>query len=92
MSDEKGTEEDEIRKVGEGISPMYHITADDPPALFVHGTADRIVPLQQAQIAVEKLKRVGVEAELSRRAKITHRFSISSSRHLRPFLNRESST
>jgi len=24
--------------------------------------------------------------------KITHRFSISSSRHLRPFLNRESST
>ncbi|MCH8218162.1 MAG: hypothetical protein IH892_15500 [Planctomycetes bacterium] len=44
MSDEKVTEEDEIRKVGEGISPMYHITADDPPALFVHGTADRIVP------------------------------------------------
>ena len=26
---------------------------------------------------------------LSRRAKITHWFSISSSRHLRPFLNRE---
>ncbi len=62
---EKVTDEDEIREIGKAISPLYHITADDPPALFVHGTADRIVPLQQAQIAVERLKEVGVEAELN---------------------------
>ena len=61
---EKVTDEDEIREIGKAISPIYHITSDDPPALFVHGTADRIVPLQQAQIAVEKLQGLGVKAEL----------------------------
>lgn len=61
----KVTDQDEIREIGKSISPIYHITADDPPTLFVHGTADLIVPLQQAQIAVEKFKAVGVRAEFN---------------------------
>ena len=62
---EKVTDEDEIRELGKAISPVYHISSDDPPALLVHGTEDRIVPLQQAKIAVEKFKAVDVEATLN---------------------------
>ena len=35
-----------------------------PPTLIIHGDADRLVPIQQAQIFIAKLKEEGVPAEL----------------------------
>lgn len=58
------TDEAKVREIGEQISPIMHVTADDPPTLIIHGDADTLVPIQQAQILVEKLKSVGVPAEL----------------------------
>jgi acetyl esterase/lipase len=46
------------------IAPLYHVTADDAPALILHGDADRLVPLQQAELIVQKLKAAGVPNEL----------------------------
>ena len=46
------------------ISPITHVTADTPPTLIVHGDADKLVPIQQAEIFVEKLKGAGVTAQL----------------------------
>ena len=46
------------------ISPINHVSADDPPTLIIHGDADKLVPIQQAEIIVEKLKEAGVEAKL----------------------------
>lgn len=48
------------------------MTADDPPTLIVHGDADRLVPIQQAEAIVAKLKEAGVRAELLTRPKRGH--------------------
>ena len=58
------TDEARILEIGRSISPINHVSPDDPPTLFVHGDADSLVPIQQAEIMVEKLKAAGVEAKL----------------------------
>jgi acetyl esterase/lipase len=46
------------------ISPITHVSADDPPTLIIHGDKDFLVPIQQAETFVAKLKEAGVAAEL----------------------------
>jgi acetyl esterase/lipase len=46
------------------VSPIYHVSKDDAPTLLIHGDADELVPLQQSEIMIEKLKEAGVPAEL----------------------------
>jgi acetyl esterase/lipase len=58
------TDEAKIVELGKAISPINHVTPDDAPALISHGDADTLVPIQQAEIIVEKLKAVGVDAKL----------------------------
>jgi acetyl esterase/lipase len=55
---------DAFREIGRRISPINHVTPDDPPVLILHGDADKLVPIQQAELIVEKLKGAGVEAKL----------------------------
>lgn len=57
---------DEARRleIGKQISPVNHVTQDDPPSLIIHGDADSLVPIQQAELIIAKFKEVGVEAEL----------------------------
>jgi acetyl esterase/lipase len=45
-------------------SPITHVTPDDPPALLFHGDADTIVPIQQAEIFVSRMRNAGKPAEL----------------------------
>ena len=49
---------DEARRlqIAKDISPTTHISPNDPPVYIVHGDADVVVPLQQSQLLVEKLK------------------------------------
>ena len=58
------TDEEQILTIGRNISPVNHVTADDPPTLIIHGDADFLVPIQQAEIIIDKLKQAGVTAEL----------------------------
>ncbi|MEX0678486.1 MAG: alpha/beta hydrolase [Pirellulales bacterium] len=51
-------------KICKEMSPIYHVSQDDPPTLILHGDADTLVPLQQSKIIVEKLKEAGVPVEL----------------------------
>jgi acetyl esterase/lipase len=53
-----------VLAIGKEISPITHVTPDDAPTLIIHGDADTLVPIQQAQIIVDKFKEAGVEAEL----------------------------
>jgi acetyl esterase/lipase len=53
-----------ISELGRQISPITHVSSDDPPTLIIHGDADKLVPIQQAEILVQALKGAGVEAEL----------------------------
>jgi acetyl esterase/lipase len=52
------------REIGKAISPVYHIKKDSAPALIVHGDADAVVPIQQAELVIAKYKEVGVPCEL----------------------------
>lgn len=50
----------ESRKAyGREISPINFITPKMPPTLIIHGDADRLVPIQQAEIFVAKAKATG---------------------------------
>ena len=58
------TDEATILEIGKQISPITHASADDPPTLIIHGDADELVPIQQAEILLDKLKAAGVETVL----------------------------
>jgi acetyl esterase/lipase len=61
---ERITDEKKIVEIAKAISPITHVTADDPPTLIIHGDKDFLVPIQQAETMIAKLKEVGVPAEL----------------------------
>lgn len=46
------------------MSPIYHVSPDDAPTLIIHGDADKVVPLQQSNVMIEKLKKAGVACTL----------------------------
>ena len=58
------TDEKRLGEIGRNISPVNHVTSDDPPTLIIHGDADSLVPIQQAEIVIEKLKVNNVPCEL----------------------------
>jgi dipeptidyl aminopeptidase/acylaminoacyl peptidase len=69
---ERTTDEKQALELAARVSPITHVTADDPPTLIVHGDADRLVPIQQAEAIVGKFKEVGVRSELLTRPKRGH--------------------
>jgi acetyl esterase/lipase len=68
-------DEARILELGRQISPVNHVSSDDPPTLIIHGDADHLVPIQQAEVMVEKLKTNGVEAKLVRKPGAGHGWS-----------------
>ncbi len=58
------TDEQKVRQILRKISPITHVSSDDPPTLILHGDEDDLVPLQQSRIMLAKLKEAGVPAEL----------------------------
>jgi acetyl esterase/lipase len=58
------TDEERRRRIGKQISPVYHVTKDSAPALVIHGDADKLVPIQQAELLVAAYKQAGATAEL----------------------------
>lgn len=66
------TDEAKIQEIGRQISPINHVSSDDPPTLIIHGDADKIVPIQQAESFLDKLKGAGVATELVVRPGAVH--------------------
>ncbi|HEY7326657.1 MAG TPA: alpha/beta fold hydrolase [Gemmataceae bacterium] len=58
------TDESRIQELLRDISPISHVSPDDPPTLIIHGDKDTLVPLQQSQRMVAKLKEAGVPNNL----------------------------
>jgi acetyl esterase/lipase len=58
------TDEAKRRKIGQQISPVNHVTKDDAPTLIIHGDTDLLVPIQQAELIIAKLKAQKVPCEL----------------------------
>ena len=53
-----------LREIARKNSPASQVSPDDAPALIYHGDADTLVPLQQSETIVEKLKAAGIDAKL----------------------------
>jgi acetyl esterase/lipase len=58
------TDTERLREITRQISPITHVSADDPPTLIIHGDADQLVPLQQSESFVTKMKSAGVPTKL----------------------------
>jgi len=58
------TDLDKRLEIGKAISPVNHVSSDDAPALIIHGDADKLVPIQQAEIIIARFKEVKVPCEL----------------------------
>jgi acetyl esterase/lipase len=69
---ERIIDNDKRLELGRQISPVTHVTKDSAPTLIVHGDADKLVPIQQAEIFIAKLKESGVQAELVTRPGLAH--------------------
>jgi acetyl esterase/lipase len=52
------------QELGREISPIYYVTSNLPPCLIMHGDADKLVPIQQAESFVAKAKSLGATAKL----------------------------
>ncbi len=53
-----------MREIITRVSPAQHVTKDTAPVLLIHGDKDELVPLQQSEWMLEKLKAARVPAEL----------------------------
>jgi acetyl esterase/lipase len=54
------------------MSPVTHVSADDPPTILVHGDADKAVPIQQSRRLIDRLKEANVPARLVVREGMAH--------------------
>jgi acetyl esterase/lipase len=55
---------EERQKLGREISPIYFVHSNMPPILIIHGDADTLVPIYQAQTFVKGCEEVGSTAKL----------------------------
>jgi acetyl esterase/lipase len=58
--------------LGKEISPIYFITSNLPPTLIIHGDADKLVPIQQAETFVKRAQEAGAIAKLIRKEGKAH--------------------
>ncbi|MBK7999084.1 MAG: alpha/beta hydrolase [Verrucomicrobia bacterium] len=59
-------------ELGKEISPLNFVTAASAPALIIHGDADKLVPIYQAQIYEKKCKEAGAVCKIITRPGADH--------------------
>lgn len=59
-------------ELGKVISPLNFVTANSAPALIIHGDADKLVPIYQAQIYEKKCNEVGATCKVITRPGADH--------------------
>ena len=60
------------QELGREISPIYFVHSNMPPVLIIHGDADKLVPICQAQNFVKRSEEMGSTAKLVVREGKTH--------------------
>lgn len=58
------TDSTKRRMLAGEISPVYQVSADDPPTLIIHGDNDYLVPIQQSEEMISALEKVHVPCKL----------------------------
>lgn len=54
---------DDSETTCQAASPIYHIDADTPPFLLIHGLSDSVVPVRQTEVFADRLTEAGVCVE-----------------------------
>ena len=65
-------------------SPLEYVSATSPPALFIHGTADVVVPVEQSRQANEALLAAGVPSWITLLPGVGHEYPADDSLWLVP--------
>jgi acetyl esterase/lipase len=68
------TAREDVLRILRELSPIAHVTTDDPPTILLHGAEDRAVPVPQSQVLAERLRAVGVPTRLVTRAGAGHAY------------------
>jgi len=63
------------QELGREISPIYFVQSNTPPILIIHGDADKLVPIYQAEQFVKRCQESGVKAKLVVREGKAHGWS-----------------
>jgi len=61
----------------EALSPQKHVTRETPPVFIVHGTNDRLVPVQNSLLFYEACLKAGVSAEMHLLENAQHGFGMA---------------
>jgi acetyl esterase/lipase len=69
------TNRENVLRMLREMSPVTHVTGDDPPTILVHGDADKAVPVQQSRRLIDRLNKVNVAARLVVREGMGHAWS-----------------
>jgi acetyl esterase/lipase len=57
-------DEGKTREILKSISPITFVSSQSAPTLIIHGDADKLVPIQQSELIIERFKAAGVPAKL----------------------------
>lgn len=63
-----------FRGQGREVSPRHLVSADAPPTLVLHGSADSIIPLAASEAFCAAMSRAGGSCRTARREGASHRF------------------
>ena len=66
------SDQERRREIGKQISPVNLASEKSPPTLIHHGDADKLVPIQQSELMIEKLKAAKVPCRLVAKEKGDH--------------------
>ncbi len=58
------TDSEKRLAIAKEISPINSVSSDDPPVLIIHGDKDMLVPKQQSESIIAKLKQANVPSNL----------------------------
>ena len=67
------TDQSKLLEIGHKISPIYQVSSQSAPTLIAHGDMDELIPLQQSQSFIQKLKEFNVPCELMIKQGGTHK-------------------
>lgn len=63
---------EERQKYGREISPIYFVSSGMPPTLIVHGDADKLVPIQQAESFAQRAREAGTTVKVITKPGVAH--------------------